>query len=127
MGYARKRASLKVFARSISGSNRRHGCVGMIEKDMDGAERMTEEENKLKPLSKRHQYVMDEYLVCWSKTVAYKKAYPSASHTSAKASAARLFADVNFSAHLQARLSEIHMSADEALALQTEIARVDLG
>lgn len=85
------------------------------------------EEEKLKPLSKRHQRVLDEYLICWSKTEAYKKAYPSASHASAKTSSARLFADDNFSAHLQARLDEVHMGSDEALALLSEIGHADIG
>jgi hypothetical protein len=80
-----------------------------------------------KPLSTRHQTVLDNYLMCWSQTEAYKVAYPSASHTSAKASAARLFADVNFQGHLRARLDEMHMSADEALARETEIGRVGVG
>lgn len=83
--------------------------------------------DELKPLSARHQQVQDEYLTCWNQTEAYKKAYPSVSHSSAKASAARLFADVNFREHLQARLAEIHMTVDEALARETEIGRVGVG
>lgn len=89
---------------------------------------MSEEtEPKLKPLSDRHQVVLDEYMKCWNKTEAYKVAYPKASHSSAKASAARLFADVNFLGHLRERLDEMHMSADEALARETETARIGVG
>lgn len=80
-----------------------------------------------KPLSKRHQRVLDEYLMCWSQTNAYWKAYPKITYDSAKASAARLFADVNFLAHLEARLEEVHMSADEALQRLSDFARGDMG
>lgn len=87
---------------------------------------MSEESKELEPLSKKHQRVQDEYLICWNQTEAYKTAYPSVSHASAKASAARLFADVNFQAHLKARLAEIQMSADEALARNTQVGRADM-
>lgn len=85
------------------------------------------EEIELKPLSKPHQVVLDNYLILFHQTKAYMVAYPRAKETSARTAAARLFADANFSAHLQARLSEIHMGADEALKLQSDIARGDVG
>jgi hypothetical protein len=81
----------------------------------------------LKPLSPNHQIVLDKYLTCWEKTEAYKEAYPKASHASAKTSAARLFADANFQAHLQQRLAENHMSANEVLKRLADMARGDMG
>ena len=81
----------------------------------------------LVPLSKRHQKVLKEYLISFSQVKAYQKAYPSVTYDSAKASAARLFADVNFKSHLQSRLDESHMSADEAVKRMTDQARADVG
>ena len=81
----------------------------------------------LKPLSKKHQLVLDEYLTHFSQFKAYWKVYPEVTYDSARSAAARLFADVNFNAHLQLRLAEFHMSADEALKRLSEMARADLG
>lgn len=83
--------------------------------------------DELKPLSKKHQRVLDEYLVCFKQWEAYQTVYPNVTYDSARQAAARLFADVNFSAHLQARLNEAHMSANEALKLLAEQARSDVG
>lgn len=80
----------------------------------------------LKPLSKKHQRVLDEYLVCFKQWKAYQTVYPNVTYDSARQAAARLFADVNFSAHLQARLEEAHLSANEALKLNADIARADM-
>jgi hypothetical protein len=91
---------------------------------------MSDEETtdkELKPLSKRHQKVLYEYLICFSQWKAYKAAYPNATDESARSASARLFAGDNFSAHLRARLDEIHMSVDEALARETEVGRVGVG
>lgn len=86
-----------------------------------------EKEFELEPLSKRHQKVLDEYLVCFNKTKAYQTAYPSSSYDSARTGAARLFADANFSAHLKAKSEELQMSADEAIKRVTDVARSDVG
>ena len=83
--------------------------------------------DELTPLSKKHQVVLDNYLISFHQTRAYMVAYPSASETSARTAAARLFADGNFSRHLQARLAEVHMSADEALEILAAHARGDIG
>ena len=88
-----------------------------------GAWKMTEE---LKPLSKKHQRVLDQYLSCFNQTEAYHKVYPKVTYDSARAASSALFATLNFSAHLNARLNEAHMSADEALKLQADIARGDI-
>jgi succinate dehydrogenase flavin-adding protein (antitoxin of CptAB toxin-antitoxin module) len=85
---------------------------------------MTEE---LRPLSPTHQTVLDKYFECWEQTEAYKHAYPRSSHSAAKTSAARLFADANFQAHLQARLAENHLSANEVLKRLADMARGDMG
>jgi hypothetical protein len=81
---------------------------------------------ELKPLSKKHKLVQDKYLVYLNQEKAYSEVYPDASPDSAKASASRLFTDVNFRAHLEARLCEAHLTADEALKLQADIARGDI-
>lgn len=83
--------------------------------------------DELKPLSKKHQRVQDEYLLSFNQTQAYWTVYPKVTYESAKTASARLFADDNFSAHLRARLNEIHMSADEALKLLADQARGDIG
>jgi hypothetical protein len=84
---------------------------------------MTEE---LKPLSKKHQRVLDEYLLCFNQWRAYKVVYPNVTDESARTLSSKLFADVNFLAHLEARLNDVHMSANEALKLTADIARGDL-
>lgn len=84
---------------------------------------MTDEAPKL---NKRQQVFIDEYLQCFNATEAYLRVYPKSSRESARANAARLIATDNVSEHIQARLSEIHMSADEALKLTADIARGDV-
>lgn len=84
---------------------------------------MTEE---LKPLSRKHKKVLDEYLVCFVQWQAYQKAYPKVSYDSARSLSSELFANPNFSAHLEARLNEVHMSANEALKLLADIAHGDV-
>ena len=80
----------------------------------------------LKPLNKKQKRVLDEYLICFVQWKAYKVAYPDSSDEVCRTSSSRLFADANFQAHLQARLNEAHMSADEALKLTADIARGDI-
>jgi hypothetical protein len=82
---------------------------------------------ELKPLSKKHQKVLYEYLICFSQWRAYKAAYPNVTDESARTLSSKLFANVDFLAHLQVRLSDIHMSVEEALARETEIGRVGVG
>ena len=84
------------------------------------------DKNEIKPLNKKQQMVLDEYFICFNQWRAYKKVYPNVTDESARALSSKLFADLNFSAHLAARLDEAHMSADEALKLQADIARGDL-
>ena len=84
------------------------------------------EKQELKPLSKKHQIVLDSYLVSWNQTKAYRIAYPAASETVARTMASRLFADANMQAHIRERTSELHMSADEALSRMAEMAKGDI-
>lgn len=81
---------------------------------------------ELQPLSKKHQRVLNEYFLSFNQTAAYMKVYPKTTYESARTAAARLFAGDNFLGHVTARLNEAHMSADEALKLQADIARGDI-
>lgn len=83
-------------------------------------------EQTLKPLTKKHQKVLDEYLLCFNQWRAYKSAFPTVTDESARSLSSKLFADVNFNAHLTARLNEAHMSADEALKRLADMARGDV-
>ena len=83
--------------------------------------------DELKPLSKKHQRFVDEYLQCFNATQAYLRVYPSSTTDAARANAARLIATDNVKAEVQARLTEAHMSADEALMLLADMARGDIG
>ncbi len=77
-------------------------------------------------LSKKHTAFVDEYLRCFNATEAYLHVYPKSSRESARANAARLIAIDSVSLQIQARLAEVHMSADEALKLTADIARGDV-
>lgn len=84
---------------------------------------MTEETRKL---SKQEQVFIDEYLVSLNGTDAYIKAYPKSKRSSARANASRLIAKDYIRAEIDRIFRESHMSADEALKLQTDIARGDV-
>lgn len=77
-------------------------------------------------INKRHEVFISEYLKCLNGTEAYTRAYPKARRDSARANASKLLADANIKAEIDARLSEVHMSADEALKLISDIARGDI-
>lgn len=81
---------------------------------------------ELKPLSKKHQKVLNEYLICFNQWRAYKAAFPSVTDESARSLSSILFADINFAAHLSARLDDVHMTANEALKRMADIARGDI-
>lgn len=87
---------------------------------------MSDELKPLKPLSKKHKRVLDEYLICFVQWKAYKAVYPESSEEVCRTSSSRLFADANFKAHLEARLNEVHMSADEAIKRLADMARGDV-
>lgn len=79
-----------------------------------------------KKLNKAQEVFVSEYLQCFNATEAYSRAYPKAKRDSARANGCKLLADTSISAIIQARLAEVHMSADEALKLQADIARGDI-
>lgn len=83
--------------------------------------------DELKPLNKAQQVFVSEYLKCFNGTEAYSIAYPRANRDSARANAAKLLANASIKAEIDARLAEVHMSADEALKLMADIARGDIG
>lgn len=77
-------------------------------------------------LSKKHCLFVEEYLKQFNATKAYLTVYPKSSYDSARANSARLLANDNISKEIQARLDEVHMSAEEALKLLADIARGDM-
>lgn len=86
------------------------------------------EETTLTPLNTRQEVFVSEYLQCWNGTAAYLVAYPNVKkRETARAAAARLLANVSVKEAIRQRLDELHMSADEALKLLTDIARGDIG
>ena len=76
-------------------------------------------------LTNKQRVFVDEYLKCFNATQAALRA--GYSERTAYSSGARLLKDVEISGIIQDRLQEIHMSADEALALLADQARGDLG
>ncbi len=78
-----------------------------------------------KPLTRKQQVFIDEYLLCFNGAEAARRA--GYSEKTARTIAANLLAEVNISEQIQARLSEIHMSADEALKRLADMARGDIG
>jgi hypothetical protein len=81
---------------------------------------------KEKPLNKRQQVFVSEYLKLFNGTEAYMRAYKPKSREGAAVNASNLLRDTKIQDQVQARLAEIHMSADEALKLQADIARGDI-
>ena len=88
---------------------------------------MTEPEEEQKPkLNKAQEVFVSEYLVCFNATEAYSRAYPKAKRTTAGANGHELLKKTEIQEAIQARLAEVHMSADEALKLTADIARGDI-
>lgn len=79
-----------------------------------------------KPLSRKHKAFADHYLQCFNGTEAYLRVYPKATYESAKAAAALLLTNINIKSYLDDRLNALQMTADEALKLQSDIARGDI-
>lgn len=82
--------------------------------------------DEIKPISKKHQRFIDEWLQCFNGTEAYLRVYPKATRETARANASDLLAKTNIKAEIEDRLKAVHMSADEALKLQSDIARGDI-
>lgn len=85
---------------------------------------MTEETQK-KTLTRKQRVFVDEYLKCFNGAEAARRAGYSESR--ARTTAAELMAEGSISEQIQARLAEVHMSADEALKRMADIARGDIG
>lgn len=77
-------------------------------------------------ITKANEVFITEYLKCFNGTEAYSRAYPKANRDSARANAAELLAKPSIKAEVERRLAEIHMTADEALRLMSDIARGDI-
>lgn len=86
---------------------------------------MTDED---KPkLSRADEVFVSEYLLCFNATAAYKKAHPNAKDTTAASNGWKLLRKTEIKEAIQSRLDEVHMGADEALKIQAEFARADVG
>ena len=84
--------------------------------------------NEEKPkLSKADEVFVSEYLLGFNATAAYKKAHPNAKATTAATNGWKLLRKAEIQEAIQARLDEVHMSANEALKLLSDIARGDIG
>jgi phage terminase small subunit len=80
-----------------------------------------------KPLSKKHQRFINEYLKRWNGTRAYMVVYPKATEETARANASDLLSKTNISAAIAERIKESQMSADEAMEILAAHARGDIG
>ena len=85
---------------------------------------MTEEQPK--KLNKAQEVFVSEYLSCFNATEAYSRAYPKAKRTTAASNGYELLRNTEIQEAIQSRLNEVHMGADEALKLQSDIARGDI-
>lgn len=85
------------------------------------------EDKQAKKLTKAQEVFIDEYLVLLNATEAYCRAYPKAKRTSAGANGHELLKITEIRAEIERRFAERHMSSNEALALQADIARGHIG
>lgn len=60
-------------------------------------------------------------------TQAYLRVYPSASYETAMVNASRLLRNAKIKEEIDGRLAEFHMSANDALKRQADIAKGDIG
>lgn len=86
---------------------------------------MTEETPKPRKVTTQQQVFINEYLKVFNATEAAKRA--GYSDKTAYSSGQRLLKVVEIKSVIDARIAEIHMSADEALKLQADIGRGDIG
>jgi phage terminase small subunit len=78
-----------------------------------------------KRLTRKQRVFVDEYLKCWSAAEAARRAGYSVK--TAYSIGPRLLRNVEVAEAIKARLAEIHMGTDEALAILAEHARGDMG
>jgi phage terminase small subunit len=88
--------------------------------------RLGVEDKQVKKLTKAQEVFIDEYLISLNATDAYCKAYPKSSRESAAVSAHALLRNPKIREEIERRFAERHMSAEEALKLQADIARGDI-
>jgi hypothetical protein len=75
-------------------------------------------------MTNRQRVFIEEYLRCWNASEAARLAgYRGRSNTIGQ----RLLSNVDISAEIEQRLSDLHMGTDEALALLADHARGDMG
>lgn len=84
-----------------------------------------DQEARPKKLTRKQQVFINEYLKVFNGAEAARRA--GYSETSARQRAEELLSNSDISLQIQARLSEIHMSADEALEILAAHARGDIG
>lgn len=77
-----------------------------------------------KALTRKQQVFVDEYLKCWNAAEAARRA--GYSERSAYSQGWENLRKPEIKAAIEARLDEVHMSADEALRLLADMARGDL-
>lgn len=82
---------------------------------------------RLKPLSKKHQRFVAEYLKCFNGTRAYMVTYPGIAYESARAAASKLLTKDNIIAAIDEEKNAALMQADEAMKIVTDIANGDMG
>lgn len=78
----------------------------------------------LRKLSHKQRVFIDEYLKCWNATEAARRA--GYSEKTARQIGQQNLSKLDIKAEIDARLTEIHMSADEALDLLAQHARGDV-
>lgn len=88
---------------------------------------MTEETEVLDPLTTKDIATLAEYFKSWNGTQAWMSTHPKSGYNAARSSASEWLTKPNVIAAIKDRLETMHMSADEALKLQADIARADVG
>jgi hypothetical protein len=76
--------------------------------------------SKKQKLSEKHKKFIDEYLMCWNATAAYRATYPKASYDSAGVLASNLLGNVRIQEEISERLKH---RANEVLARLADQAR----
>ena len=77
-------------------------------------------------LTPKHQEVIEQYFLCWNKTEAYHRVFPTVKRSSAAANAYRLFEMPEMQDAISQRLNESAMSSEEVLNRVAAHARGDI-
>lgn len=81
--------------------------------------------DKKRPLTNKRKVFVSEYLKTWNAAESARRA--GYSERSAREIGRKLLTNVDIKAEIDERLAEVHMSADEAMKLTTDIGRGDIG